>query len=88
MTKYRHVFPDVKLTGNKDTIKQLLGFLTESGCKWESDGKYYPVGRLERNYYLRKFRGPLRDTNSDAQSDDPQPRPWDAVLGDKNNPKK
>ncbi|MEG4504236.1 hypothetical protein QUA81_08990 [Microcoleus sp. F6_B4] len=91
MVKYRHIFADVRLTGSRDTIDQTLHFLTAAGCKWETNGKYYPRGKLERAYYLHKFRGPLQESTDPTKAasptpGEPQPRPWDAVLGGNNKP--
>lgn len=79
----RHVFADVRLTGSSTEINQTLEFLANSGCKWESDGKYYKWRSSEKqqsSYYLRKFRGPI---NYKLNADEPQPRPGDMVLGGK-----
>ena len=78
----RHVFADIRLTGSGTEIDQTLKFLANSGCKWESDGKYYKwrSSKLQSSYYLRKFRGPI---NYKLNPNEPQPRPDDRVLGGK-----
>lgn len=81
-TRCRTVFAEtVRLTGTRDQINQTLEFLSKSGCKYETDGKYYPQrgNKYHSAYYLHRLRGPVQEIDPD----EPQPGPYDAVLGGK-----
>lgn len=80
----------VRLSGTNAEIKLCLAVLTDKGFTWDSNGKYYPQ-RGENNkfaYYLNNLKLPklgvaVAQTSTPGQ---PQPQPWDAVLGGKNKP--
>lgn len=72
------------LTGTKSEIGATLSVLGGFGFTWKNNGHYYPQ-RSEVNkfaFYLYDLRMPqIQPTVSAVRSDEPQPRPWDAVLG-------
>ena len=76
----------MRLTGTKSEIGVTLTVLGGFGFTWKNNGQYYPQ-RNEANkfaFYLYDLQMPQsQPTTSAVQSNEPQPRPWDAVLGGK-----
>ncbi|MEG3844043.1 hypothetical protein [Microcoleus sp. herbarium14] len=68
----------LRLTGTKSEIDLVLAVLRGKCFFWKTNGKYYPQ-RGDANlfaYYLNELQLP-----QDTVSDEPRPRPGDAVLG-------
>jgi hypothetical protein len=84
---------DVRLTGVKAEIEQALTALRTQGYRWESNSRYYPQrGETSKfAYYLNNFATPATvppTQPAPAQnSNEPQPGPYDAVLGGKGRSK-
>lgn len=80
---------DMRLTGTKVEIDYTLASLKACGHKWTSNNKYYPQ-RNETNkfaYYINDVTAPPI-MPAPAQPiapglSEPQPGPYDAVLGGK-----
>jgi hypothetical protein len=73
---------DVRLTGTKAEIDYTLALFKTQGYEWHGNSKYYPQ-RGETNklaYYLSDVTAP---PIIPAATNEPQPRPYDAVLGGK-----
>jgi hypothetical protein len=77
---------DLRLTGTKIEIEYTLALLKTQGYKWETNGKYYPQ-RGETNklaYYLSDVTAPpIIPVVTAPNPNEPQPGPYDAVLGGK-----
>ncbi|MGL4621508.1 MAG: hypothetical protein ACRCZS_21015 [Chroococcidiopsis sp.] len=82
MSKYCATVSSLRMVGTQEEIKRMLQFFRDSDCLWHSNDKYYPQreGNGKFAYYMNNIQVPADPI---AQSDDPQPRPWDAVLGGK-----
>jgi hypothetical protein len=74
----------LRLTGTKSEIELVLAVLRGKDFFWKTNGKFYPQ-RGEENqyaYYLNDLQLPqLGATVPPPTPGEPQPRPWDAVLG-------
>ncbi|MBE9092935.1 hypothetical protein [Tychonema sp. LEGE 07203] len=73
-----------RVIGTKTEITNTLAFLRTKGCVWNSKEKYH-AQRGDANkfaYYLNNVRTPLVITFA-PNPNEPQPKPYDAVLGDK-----
>jgi len=74
----------MRLTGTKSEISITLSVLGGFGFTWKNNGQYYPQ-RNEANkfaFYLYDLQMPqAQPTASAVQSNEPQPRPGDMVLG-------
>lgn len=73
----------IRVTATKIEIDRVLHSLNKQGFRWQSNGKYYPQTRSTReeenlfSCYLNNVMEPVAPT----ANNEPQPRPWDAVLG-------
>ncbi|MCU0545886.1 MAG: hypothetical protein MUE44_27595 [Oscillatoriaceae cyanobacterium Prado104] len=77
---------DVRLTGTKAEIGYTLALFKAQGYEWESNGGYYPQrsGINKVAYYLNNVTAPPIIPAATAPSpDEPQPGPYNAVLGGK-----
>lgn len=81
---------DIRLTGTTVGIDYALAALKMQGYEWIANDKYYPQrGETSKfAYYLNDVTVPpiipaTPHAQSIAQSNDPQPGPYDAVLGNK-----
>jgi hypothetical protein len=76
----------MRLTGTKSEIGATLSVLGGFGFTWKNNGQYYPQ-RNEANkfaFYLYDLQMPqVQQAAPAVQSDEPQPRPGDMVLGGK-----
>lgn len=74
----------LRLTGTKSEIELVLAVLRGKDFFWKTNGKFYPQ-RGEENqyaYYLNDLQLPQpRAAVGPPTPGEPQPRPWDAVLG-------
>ena len=76
-----------RVIGTKTEITNTLAFLRTKGCVWNSKEKYH-AQRGDANkfaYYLNNVRTSLVITSAPTapNPNEPQPKPYDAVLGDK-----
>ncbi|MEG4990096.1 hypothetical protein QUB08_30830 [Microcoleus sp. BR0-C5] len=76
-----------RVIGTKTEITNTLAFLRTKGCVWNGKEKYY-AQRGDANkfaYYLNNVRTPLVITSAPTAPNpsEPQPKPYDAVLGGK-----
>ena len=80
---------NLRLTGTKAEVDNTLTALNQKGFRWNSNGKYYPQrgNSSEFSYYLNDVQLPAPTEtvapSPPAKPGEPQPRPWDAVLGGK-----
>lgn len=80
------VLPKMRLLGTKSEIYQILYFLKTSKCIWTSSDKYYPQKDNPNlfAYYLDDLKCPLLwFPPMLVNPNEPQPQPYDAVLGGK-----
>lgn len=75
----------LRLTGTKSEIELVLAVLRGKDFFWKTNGKFYPQ-RGEDNqyaYYLNDLQLPQLGVAvpPTPTPGEPQPRPWDAVLG-------
>jgi hypothetical protein len=76
----------IRLTGSEAEIAYTLTALKMQGYEWKGDNRRYPQ-RNDPNRvscYLNDVTAPplIQGTPvTTAQDNEPQPRPWDAVLG-------
>lgn len=79
----------LRLTGTKSEIELVLAVLRGKDFFWKTNGKFYPP-RGEENqyaYYLNDLQLPqLGAALPPPTPREPQPPPWDAVLGSNNKP--
>lgn len=79
----------LRLTGTKAEIELVLAVLRGKNFFWKTNGNYYPQRGDENRYayYLNELQLPQVETavtpvaTAPGSGDEPQPRPWDAVLG-------
>jgi len=79
----------LRLTGTKSEIELVLAVLRGKDFFWKTNGKFYPQRGEESQYayYLNDLQLPqLGAVVSPPTPAEPQPRPWDAVLGGDNKP--
>ncbi|MEG5031322.1 hypothetical protein QUB36_29850 [Microcoleus sp. AT8-B1] len=73
----------LRLTGTKSEIELVLAVLRGKDFFWKTNGKFYPQ-RGDGNqyaYYLNELQLPQLGGAVPSTPGEPQPRPWDAVLG-------
>jgi len=78
----------LRLTGTKSEIELVLAVLRGKDFFWKTNGKFYQQ-RGEGNqyaYYLNDLQLPQFGEAVPPTPGEPQPRPWDAVLGGDNKP--
>lgn len=78
----------IRLTGSESEIAYTLTALKSQGYEWKGDCRRYPKRDDASKFscYLNDVIAPSIipvSVEPIAQSDDPQPRPWDAVIGGK-----
>ena len=74
----------LRLTGTKSEIELVLAVLRGKDFFLKTNGKFYPQRGDENQYayYLNDLQLPqLGATVQPPTPGEPQPRPWDAVLG-------
>ncbi|MEG4499223.1 hypothetical protein QUB05_19365 [Microcoleus sp. F10-C6] len=74
----------LRLTGTKSEIELVLAVLRGKDFFWKTNGKFYPQRGDENQYayYLNDLQLPqLGAAVPPSTPGEPQPRPWDAVLG-------
>jgi hypothetical protein len=80
---------NLRLTGARAELENTLNSLNQKGFRWTSNNKYYPQrgNSNECSYYLNDVQLPAPTETvalppPPTTPGEPQPRPWDAVLGD------
>lgn len=79
----------IRLTGSESEIAYTLAALKAQGYEWEGENKRYPQRDDPRRFscHLNDVIVPLLIPAAPAvaaqDNNEPQPRPWDAVLGGK-----
>lgn len=73
----------LRLTGTKSEIELVLAVLRGKDFFWKTNGKFYPQRGDDNQYayYLNDLQLPQLGVAVPTTLGEPQPRPWDAVLG-------